>query len=174
VAKRSTRNRRGRASPRRRHRKVTRKQRAEAVLGLVIASAAVGVLCLYNRNYPAAFWMPLYSISLAAYITHTTFPTRCNVLTERLRPCTRAIRGVLFGCHDHTWERFWSMLGVRRSRVVREFGPAEVGNDEQFDHIALRNGVLEERRNAILYRFTIAGVLIAFVSMTTDLIGLFR
>jgi hypothetical protein len=33
------------------------------------------------------------------------------------------IDGVLFGCHDHTWERFWSILGFKRARAAHAGDP---------------------------------------------------
>ena len=153
---------------------LTRKHKAEYFLLAMLASFALGIYMLYRRNFQFGFSMLGYSFTAAVLIVLTQMPTRCNVLTQKMAPCQRPVRGLLFGCHFHTWQRLLSMFGMRRKAVSAHVQRKIAAEEPNADQAALLSGVVARKREVVLYRVAILGLVVSTISMSTDVLGVIQ
>ncbi|MCP3802650.1 hypothetical protein NLX83_25585 [Allokutzneria sp. A3M-2-11 16] len=90
---------------------------------------------------------------------------QCRVTTTNSgRPCKSFGRGVFLGCHHHRWEKFQARFG--RHPVVRR----APGGPRPTERVT---AVDEGRRERINFWVPIVALLVATISMITDVHGLF-
>ncbi|MFL6140580.1 MAG: hypothetical protein ACJ72N_01765 [Labedaea sp.] len=114
----------------------------------------------------------MYAIAATGWLILDKPPTKCRMPTRKGTACTRDTTGLLFGCQDHTWEKFFAWFGWhRRDPTVRPPSQSrqEIEPEQPVDIVENR----QKSRDTILFKLTFAASCAAIISMVTDLIGLF-
>jgi hypothetical protein len=150
----------------------TGKQRATRQLMLVGFAIVLAIIAATQHDLLTALWSGLGAVATAGWLVLDKLPTKCGMPTKRGTACKRDTSGVLFGCQDHTWEKFFAWFGWRRRELARRYSrPSRAGVESDRPVNTVENG--EERRGRFLFGLTVAASSAAIVSMITDLIGLF-
>jgi hypothetical protein len=145
----------------------TRRTRARFYFVLVAALLAWCVVAIDHGDYIRAVWTGSFAVATACWIIAVLFPVRCAVTTRQGLPCRNAANGVLFGCSQssHTWIKFRAHFGrherVRTATAARAAPPPRSGNPA------------EARRSAVQFWLAIVATGAGFISMLTDVAGLF-
>ncbi|MGI5500954.1 hypothetical protein [Lentzea sp. CA-135723] len=137
-----------------------RRQRATSYLVFIGVFAAFCVVALNRENYWRA---AIFGVAAISWIA-ARFPVKCGVTTRQGLSCRNGANGVLFGCSQsgHTWIKFRAHFG-RHERVRAVAAPARVPDVS----------IAEPRRATVLFWLTVVATSAGFISMTTDVIGLF-
>jgi hypothetical protein len=151
--------------------KKSRRKRKSFYVLLVAALVAGCVLALHHGNYWRAVWTGSFAVAAVCWIIALPYPTTCGVTTRQGSACRNPVDGVLFGCSRHTWIKFWGHFGrherVRHERVrVRATTTRTRAEPRSAD-------ATEPRRTTVLFWLTVVATSAGFISMTTDVIGLF-
>lgn len=147
--------------------KKTRRER-KTFYFLLIAALVVGcVVAIHYGNHLRAVWTGSFAVATACWIIAVLYPVSCAVTTRQGLPCRNTANGVLFGCSRHTWIKFWAHFGRPERVQVRSSAPASRAEARPADSAA------ETRRATMLFWLAIIATSAGFISMTTDVIGLF-
>ena len=139
----------------------TRRKRATSYLVFIGVFALFCVVAINRENY----WRALsFGVAALCWIVAARFPVKCGVTTRQGRSCRNGANGVLFGCSQsgHTWVKFRAHFG-RPDRVRAAVAPAR----------AQAASVAEPGRATAVFWLTVVATSAGFISMTTDVIGLF-
>lgn len=146
--------------------KKTRRERKIFYFLLVAALVAGCVVAIQYENYLRAVWTGSFAVATACWIIAVLYPVTCAVITRQGLPCRNTANGVLFGCSRHTWVKFWGHFGRRERVQVRTTATAARAEPRSA-------GVAEPQRANVLFWLTVVATSAGFISMTTDVIGLF-
>ncbi|MDX8140788.1 hypothetical protein SK854_01605 [Lentzea sp. BCCO 10_0061] len=141
--------------------KKTRRQRKTFYLLLVAALAIGCVVAIHYENYWRAVWTGSFAIATACWIIAVLYPVSCAVTTRQGLPCRNTANGVLFGCSRHTWIKFWAHFGRHERLQVRTTASRA------------ERPAPEPAHANVLFWLTIVATCSGFISMTTDVAGLF-
>ena len=134
---------------------------------LLVAALVVGcVLAIRYEHYWRAVWTGSFAVAVTCWIIALRYPVTCAVPTRQGSPCRNPANGVLFGCSRHTWIKFWRHFGRHERVHVRTAATPARAEPRPVD-------VAEPRRTNILFWLTVVATSAGFISMTTDVIGLF-
>lgn len=144
--------------------KKSRRKRARfytVVVGVLLIGCAVSI---HHEYYLRAVWLGSFAVVTACLIAAVLFPVRCSVATRQGLPCRNAANGVLFGCSQagHTWIKFRAHFGRPERVAVRTSATTARAAD-----------VAEPGRANVLFWLALIATASGFISMTTDVIGLF-
>lgn len=150
----------------------TRKQRATRHVLLVVFALVLAIIAATQNDPLTALWSILGAVAAAGWLILDKLPTKCGMPTKIGSPCKRDTTGVLFGCRDHTWDKFFAWFGWRRRESEHRHFRYRDSDAESVRQVnTIENG--ESRRGRVLFGLTIAASSAAIISMITDLIGLF-
>lgn len=146
----------------------TRRKRARFYVVLVAALLAWCVIAIDHGDHSRAVWTGSFAVATGCWITAVLFPVRCAVTTRQGLPCRNAANGVLFGCSQssHTWIKFRAHFG-RHERVRTTAAAARAASP------AGSGDVADGRRSAVQFWLAIIATGAGFISMLTDVAGLF-
>ncbi|MFI6094186.1 hypothetical protein ACIA8G_01430 [Lentzea sp. NPDC051213] len=146
----------------------TRRQRANFYIALVAVLMIFCVIAFHYENYWRAAWTGSFAVVVTCWIIAVRFPVRCAVTTRQGSSCRNPANGVLFGCSRHTWIKFRAHVGrhervqIRSTTTTSRAEPPPRSAD-----------AAERRRSTALFWLAIIATGAGFISMTTDVIGLF-
>ncbi|MFD4672687.1 hypothetical protein ACFWNN_23375 [Lentzea sp. NPDC058450] len=139
-----------------------RRKRATSYLVFIGVFAVFCVVALNRENYWRA---AVFGVAALCWIVAARFPVKCAVTTRQGLSCRNGANGVLFGCSQagHTWIKFRAHFG-RHERVRAAAAPARTA----------AVSIAEPGRATVLFWLTVVATSAGFISMTTDVIGLFE
>src|SRR6266540_7153574 len=133
----------------------TRKERAKSQLLLIVLAVGLAALAAAQNDLLTTLWLGLFAVAAMSWLILDKLPTKCRMPTTRGTSCKRDTTGLLFGCKDHTWVKFFAWFGWRRhepaqrssnpSRQRAEPDPPEDAADSR-----------RKRRDTILFRLTVS------------------
>ncbi|MEV6717018.1 hypothetical protein AB0M48_33880 [Lentzea sp. NPDC051208] len=142
--------------------KKTRRQR-KTYYFLLVAALVIGcVVALHHGNHLRAVWTGSFTVATACWIIAVLYPVACGVLTRQGLPCRNISNGVLFGCSRHTWIKFRAHFGRHERARVNTTTASRAERPTP-----------EPQHANVLFWLTIIATSSGFISMTTDVIGLF-
>lgn len=102
-----------------RSKRKTRRQLSLAFFSILAAAAALSVIQFGQSHLKDGFGLLGLAALSAAVLLGFTLPTRCRVITDKGRPCTKEAGGFLFGCHsgDHQLAKFFARVGWETERL---------------------------------------------------------
>lgn len=161
-------------------RKMTKQKRALVLLALIIWAFVTACVEFSRTHYANGFSASLFVFAFVVWLIMTQVRSHCGVLNANGRTyCRNQIRGLFFGCHQHTWQRPLSYLGIgnrpapprasRPSRSQAVYAAAASASIPQ--HTADER---ERRRNGILFYVTICSLMVASMSTFTDVFGFIK
>lgn len=146
--------------------KKTRAQRKTFYFLLVVTLLVGCALAIDQENYWRATWTGGFAVAAVCWIIALRYPVSCGAATRQGMPCRNTANGVLFGCSRHTWIKFRSHFGRHERIRVSTTATTPRAESRSAD-------VAEPRRANVLFWLTVVATSAGFISMTTDVIGLF-
>jgi hypothetical protein len=152
--------------------KWTRQKRALALLGAVIYVLVAACVEFSKAHYANGFSLLLIVLGFFIWLVMTQVETDCGALrANRKAYCTKRIRGLLFGCKDHTWQRPLSFIGIGNRPIEPRQVPTRsqpTGAAASVAIPALIPGEREHRRAAITFWVAIGSLTAGILSSFTD------
>ncbi|MEV6239544.1 hypothetical protein [Lentzea sp. NPDC051838] len=145
---------------------MARKNRRKRATFYFVFVGVLVVLCIVAIHRESYWRAVTFAVAATLWIVAARFPVKCAVTTRQGLPCRNPANGVLFGCSQsgHTWIKFRAHFGqherVRSAATTSRAQPRTVD-------------VAEPRRDTILFWLTIVATSAGFISMLTDVKGLF-
>ncbi|MEO3922903.1 hypothetical protein ABGB07_03330 [Micromonosporaceae bacterium B7E4] len=160
-----------------RSRKWTKQKRALALLAGVVGAFVLACNELVLTHYANATSFFLIVIGFVIWLVMTQVETRCGALRAGRRAyCNQPIRGLFFGCSDHTWQRPLAFFGIGNKRLTPRPAPRAPQPSTQVGAAsaaipALIPGEREHRRSATLFWVAIGSLVVGSLSSFTDVFG---
>lgn len=159
--------------------KSTSRERALILLGLLFITFYYACTELAQTHWRSGFGALLLVFAFVVWIVMTKVRSHCGVLRSDGRGyCRNRIKGLLFGCHLHTWDRPLALLGFRSKAAAPARGPrpqaAKPAGAAAAPIPASTAEERERRRNGILFYVTIGSLITGSLSTFTDLFGFFK
>ena len=157
-----------------RSRKLTRQKRALILLIGVVAAFVLACSELARTHYANASSLFLIVFGFVIWLVMTQVETRCGALrANRKAYCNQPIRGLFFGCSDHTWQRPLAFFGIGNRPMAPRQAPRVPQPSSQPAAAssgipALMPGEREHRRGAILFWVAIGSLVVGSLSSFTD------
>lgn len=145
-----------------------RKTRRKRAIFYVVFVGILVIFCIVAINRGNYWRATAFAVAATCWIIAARFPVKCGVTTRQGLPCRNPANGVLFGCSQagHTWIKFRAHFGRHERVRVRGTPAASRAEPRPVD-------VAEPRRANVLFWLTVISTSAGFISMSTDVIGLF-
>lgn len=152
----------------------TKQKRALGLLIVVIVVLVSAFLELKETHYTNAVGLFMIVFGFLVWLVTTQVEGYCGALKkDRKGYCTKRIRGLLFGCHLHVWQRPLGLLHIGNRPIYPHAPPVAAG------HSAAASAALppplpgerEHRRGAIVFWVSISSLIVGSLSTFTDLWG---
>jgi hypothetical protein len=135
----------------------------------VAALASVG-LALIDGYWRGIAFSAAFAVAIPCWFLVIYAPTTCGVTTIAGKPCQRPTRGILFGCHNHTWVKLFARLGWH-TQPTPQSGIVE---DSSSSTRVERMKIKELRRNKVVFWLALGSAVVAVISAAWDFIGVVR
>ncbi len=97
-----------------RRKKLTKTEKAGLIFTLIVLLLANAYYQAKDHRLTTALESFAFATAIIFWLIAFRMPTKCGVATIKGRPCRIPVRGVIFGCHNHKWDKVFARLGRRR------------------------------------------------------------